>query len=193
MPDLITRSEPAPVVLGAVAFGKPKPTTRDHPLAGAEACDALEALHRAAPEGQVDRAAYRTRMALPIAIGHLARSDRRALAWLIARARDGAATPFSYRHIDATRMGRILQRAATPNLAVRYPDAQALMDMLLGDGGLPRATFEPSRSDGFAKRAPSGKRTGRRTTPSQRIGRFLSVPSMAVWISARACCAAQRA
>eukprot|EP00413_Alexandrium_margalefii_P035380 CAMPEP_0204588026 /NCGR_PEP_ID=MMETSP0661-20131031/48385_1 /ASSEMBLY_ACC=CAM_ASM_000606 /TAXON_ID=109239 /ORGANISM="Alexandrium margalefi, Strain AMGDE01CS-322" /LENGTH=333 /DNA_ID=CAMNT_0051597801 /DNA_START=40 /DNA_END=1041 /DNA_ORIENTATION=- len=31
----------APIVLGAVAFGKPKPTTKDHPLATDEAVDAL--------------------------------------------------------------------------------------------------------------------------------------------------------
>lgn len=41
MADLITRSQAAPVVLGAVAFGKPKPTTRDHPLASDEQCNAL--------------------------------------------------------------------------------------------------------------------------------------------------------
>ena len=39
MSEPITRSEGAPVVLGAVAFGKPKPTTRDHPLASDESCD----------------------------------------------------------------------------------------------------------------------------------------------------------
>ncbi|MCP3988882.1 MAG: hypothetical protein GY724_07400 [Actinomycetia bacterium] len=35
------RTERAPVVLGAVAFGKPKETTRDHPLSSDEACDDL--------------------------------------------------------------------------------------------------------------------------------------------------------
>ena len=41
MTDLVTRSQPAPIVLGAVAFGKPRPTTRDHPLARDEDCEAL--------------------------------------------------------------------------------------------------------------------------------------------------------
>ncbi len=46
MADLITRTQPAPVVLGAVAFGKPKPTTRDHPLSSDEACnELLQAFH----------------------------------------------------------------------------------------------------------------------------------------------------
>ena len=41
MAELVTRSEGAPVVLGAVAFGKPRPTTRDHPLSSDESCDDL--------------------------------------------------------------------------------------------------------------------------------------------------------
>jgi aflatoxin B1 aldehyde reductase len=39
--ELLTRSEAAPVVLGAVAFGKPKETTRDHPLSSDASCDDL--------------------------------------------------------------------------------------------------------------------------------------------------------
>ena len=35
------RAQPAPIVLGAVAFGKPKPTTRDHPLSSDESCENL--------------------------------------------------------------------------------------------------------------------------------------------------------
>jgi len=38
---LISRTNAAPVVLGAVAFGKPKPTTRDHPLSSDDSCNAL--------------------------------------------------------------------------------------------------------------------------------------------------------
>lgn len=41
MTDLVVRSEGAPVVLGAVAFGKPKETTRDHPLSSDESCNEL--------------------------------------------------------------------------------------------------------------------------------------------------------
>lgn len=39
--EVLTRTTAAPVVLGAVAFGKPKPTTRDHPLSGDESCNEL--------------------------------------------------------------------------------------------------------------------------------------------------------
>lgn len=41
MKEIITRSKSAPVVLGAVAFGKPKETTRDHPLSSDESCEQL--------------------------------------------------------------------------------------------------------------------------------------------------------
>ena len=41
MTNTVTRSSAAPVVLGAVAFGKPKETTRDHPLSTDAACEDL--------------------------------------------------------------------------------------------------------------------------------------------------------
>ncbi len=41
MAELVTRAIAAPVVLGAVAFGKPKETTRDHPLSSDESCNNL--------------------------------------------------------------------------------------------------------------------------------------------------------
>lgn len=41
MSGLVTRAVAAPVVLGAVAFGKPKETTRDHPLSRDESCNEL--------------------------------------------------------------------------------------------------------------------------------------------------------
>jgi aflatoxin B1 aldehyde reductase len=41
MTDIKTRPTPAPVVLGAVAFGKPSEHTRDHPLSTDAACDDL--------------------------------------------------------------------------------------------------------------------------------------------------------
>jgi len=41
MIQTVTRSRPAQIVLGAVAFGKPKETTRDHPLSTDAACEKL--------------------------------------------------------------------------------------------------------------------------------------------------------
>lgn len=54
MSDPITRTEAAPVVLGAVAFGKPKPTTREHPLASDEACNDVLAAFAALGGQEVD-------------------------------------------------------------------------------------------------------------------------------------------
>ena len=41
MAELVTRTQAAPVVLGAIAFGKPSETTRDHPLATDDSCNDL--------------------------------------------------------------------------------------------------------------------------------------------------------
>ena len=41
MTQTVTRSSAAPIVLGAVAFGKPKETTRDHPLSSDALCEDL--------------------------------------------------------------------------------------------------------------------------------------------------------
>jgi aflatoxin B1 aldehyde reductase len=46
----------AQIVLGAVAFGKPKPTTRDHPLASDDACEALLAAFKQHGGGEIDTA-----------------------------------------------------------------------------------------------------------------------------------------
>ena len=46
----------AQIVLGAVAFGKPKPTTRDHPLAGDDACEALLSAFKAHGGAELDTA-----------------------------------------------------------------------------------------------------------------------------------------
>ncbi len=54
MSDVIRREVAAPVVLGAVAFGKPKPTTRDHPLSSDESCDDLLAAFQAAGGEELD-------------------------------------------------------------------------------------------------------------------------------------------
>lgn len=52
----ITRDQAAPIVLGAVAFGKPSEKTRDHPLATDAACNELLEAFRAAGGKEVDTA-----------------------------------------------------------------------------------------------------------------------------------------
>ena len=80
--------------------------------------NSLTAFARSVPQGAVDSAEYRARLALPIAMGHLARSDPRALAYLRTAARSDAPTLWTYRHLDGERLGRVLQRAAISGLGV---------------------------------------------------------------------------
>ncbi len=54
MTDRIIRTQAAPVVLGAVAFGKPRPTTREHPLASDDSCEAVLAAFAAAGGRELD-------------------------------------------------------------------------------------------------------------------------------------------
>jgi hypothetical protein len=83
---------------------------------------AYEAIARAAatgPEGEVDGATYRTRVALLAALGHLARDDERALAHLVAAATATGSTPaWSHRHLRGPRLAGLLQRSAATALAL---------------------------------------------------------------------------
>lgn len=85
---------------------------------GADAYPALAAFAQSAPRGAVDSAEYRARLAAPIAMGHLARSDPRALSYLRTAAHSDAPTSWTYRHLDRERLGRLLQRAAISGLGV---------------------------------------------------------------------------
>ena len=79
---------------------------------------ALRRLAQRAPHGEVSATEYRTRMALPLALGHLARSDPRALVPLRRTVRHGAAPDWSYRRLHGRRLARELERAAISGLAL---------------------------------------------------------------------------
>jgi hypothetical protein len=85
---------------------------------GADAYPALAAFAHSVPQGAVDSAEYRARLTVPIAMGHLARSDPRALVYLQRAARSDTPTLWTYRHLDGERLGRVLQRAAISGLGV---------------------------------------------------------------------------
>ena len=86
----------------------------------------LAELAAAPRSGALDSAEYRTVLAMPPAMGHLARGDPRALAWLLAAAGRPTATAWTYRHLDGERLGRILQRAAISGLGISgLPGAEA--------------------------------------------------------------------
>jgi hypothetical protein len=63
----------------------------------AEAVAALIEYASAAPPGETPRARYCALTRVPLALGHLARGDDRALAWLLAEAARGAHDP-GWRH-----------------------------------------------------------------------------------------------
>jgi len=82
-----------------------------------------------APEGETDRSAFRARTRVPIAMGHLARHDRRALGWLMRAARREREPDWHFRHHRGARLGVLLEETALTGLALSgAPEADALLD-----------------------------------------------------------------
>jgi hypothetical protein len=82
--------------------------------------------------GEVDRTEARLRTALPIAMGHLARSDDRAYAWLVARVDDTSGDPgWSSGSLVGPRLAAQLRRRAIAGLALSgRPEADAILQQL---------------------------------------------------------------
>jgi len=95
--------------------------------AGGDGAYELVAAYAAqAPSGSIDAPTYRARLAVPLALGWLARSDDRALSILIAATKGAADATWSYRHMDASRVADLLRRHAGSGLALsRRPEAVA--------------------------------------------------------------------
>lgn len=93
------------------------------------AYEALAAYAAAAPRGAVDPAVFDARSMLSVAMGHLARSDERALDWLVARLGAEASDPgWSYAAMSAAELGALLREQAATGLAVSArPEAAALL------------------------------------------------------------------
>jgi hypothetical protein len=99
-----------------------------------QAYAALSEFQRGAPVGEVDGAEYRARRAIPLAMGHLARDDPRALLFLIRAARGHAPESgprWRFRHLRDERLGRVLRRAAVTGLGMsgRAEALSALEDL----------------------------------------------------------------
>jgi hypothetical protein len=99
---------------------------------------AYEAIARTAantPTGEVDASTLRTRVALLVALGHLARSDDRALADLVAAAKGGGPAPaWSRGRLSGPRLAALLQRSALSGLALSgRTEAAAVLRQLLID------------------------------------------------------------
>ena len=92
------------------------------------AFDALKAYAEQQAGERIDFRRFRALRALPLAMGRLARSDDRALAWLEQAAAKRGPAPFHTRSADAATVGRRLRLQALYGLAVSgRPEALALL------------------------------------------------------------------
>ncbi len=98
-------------------------------------------------EGEVNAAEYRARRALPLAMGHLARTDPRALGFLLEAARrEGpeSAPRWRYLYLRDQKLAGILRRAAITGVAMSgRPEAVAALRDLGERAHLdPNSTYE---------------------------------------------------
>lgn len=86
------------------------------------------------PRGEATPDAYRAQMALPIALGHLARSRMDAFTLLSRMARETGRDPgWSFQSLGGADLSAALERAAVTGLAVSgRPEAAAILDELAG-------------------------------------------------------------
>ena len=100
------------------------------------AFEALVAVAEAGSSGELDRPAYKLQMSIPIAMGHLARSDPRALAWLEERAREGGGDPgWSCRSMRGERLAEQLRGLAVMGLGLSgRPEARSALEAIAGEG-----------------------------------------------------------
>jgi hypothetical protein len=94
-----------------------------------EAFAALARFAAREPRGEVALSVYRARNALPFALGHLARSDRRALALLERQLAQRGDPGWSYRHLSGERLRSVLERSAISALGLSgVPEAEPLLE-----------------------------------------------------------------
>lgn len=84
----------------------------------AGAYEAIATYAASEPADAVDAHVYAARLAIPLALGHLARSDDRALAALLGLATSSSAPGWSYHHLAGERLADVLRRAAVTGLAL---------------------------------------------------------------------------
>jgi hypothetical protein len=83
--------------------------------------------------GEVDRAGFRARRALPHAMGHLARADARALVWLAQHADRSAVPTWSFGVLRGERLASLQRGAAVQGLGLSgQPAARAELERLAG-------------------------------------------------------------
>ena len=121
---------------------------REHPnilvalgMSGSPAAfDAIANYALRGSSGELDRLEFRARRSIAYGMGHLARVDARALAWLIQAATDEKASPQqSFRQMDPDRVARLLREGAISGLALSgRPDAaRVLVELIAAPGADP--------------------------------------------------------
>jgi len=93
------------------------------------AFDAIANYASSGSSGELDRLEFRARRSIATGMGHLARVDDRAFAWLIQSATDASAAPrHSFRQIDPDRFARLMREGAITGLALSArPDAARVL------------------------------------------------------------------
>jgi len=105
-----------------------------------------------APEGEVDRDAFRARSRLPQAMGRLARSDARALAWLLAEEKRSDAPGWWFRQQRGAHLSTLLQEQLLTGLALSgAPAARAAIEAQLAAPGQDVAAQRRRRAAAFAR------------------------------------------
>ncbi len=122
---------------------------REHPnilvalgMSGSPAAfDAIADYALRGSSGELDRLEFRARRSIAYGMGHLARVDSRALAWLIQAATDADVGPQqSFRQMDPDRVAGLQREGAISGLALSgRPDAaRVLAEMIAAPGADPK-------------------------------------------------------
>ena len=110
------------------------------------AYEAIAGVAERGSSGEVARVESELRTAIPIAMGHLARSDDRAYAWLVARVDDTRGDPgWSSGALAGPRLAALLRRRAIAGLGLSgRPEADAILQRLAqGDASARAAASDP--------------------------------------------------
>jgi hypothetical protein len=94
--------------------------------------------------GELDRLEFRAQRSIASGMGHLARVDGRALAWLIRAATDANAAPQrSFRRMDSERVAGLMRKGAITGLALSgQPNAARVISGIIAVPGAPRGIVE---------------------------------------------------
>jgi hypothetical protein len=102
---------------------------------GSGAFEVIEEFASQAPEGEVDEARFRARLAIPLAWGYLARSDDRALARLRRDIADDPRRRWRHRRMNEGRIRRLMRMSTLTGLALSgRPESRAILERLAQRG-----------------------------------------------------------